>query len=485
MIRRGSLGRRKVAPQADLPPPLTWKERLLAFLRWDPLVNGLLATGIVVGFVHGWLKIRFPSPVTTFLFDLFLIAALMVVVMRAPRGDSFFPRGSVGSAIKLFLLVQAFYVLVPMGPPLIIKAAGMRGWSFAMLMFCMGYKITRDQAQVKSYYYVLIALGVLTAFYGMQQNPAEIEKMMQQDENFAARYQFTYYANTGGGRTLRVFSTFISSGAFGGTMAYVVMFAIVLFTEKTVGKTERLLLIGASLPVAYGMILSGSRSSLVTLGMGFLLIAWHRKNLVSFVVFPAVVVLVLKLASDFTSGAAMDRFSSLSSLDDVIARNTIPTRIGWEYMLENPFGGGLGRSGYSVPFFLFKMMPIETYTADGDLGRLLIEMGAVGVLFFGNILWAAGQLIYRSLTQLRGTSVDAVALASGACFLMGVGSLPSGSPFIGIPMGALTWFFLGTLQKLADEYRQNSAKPMGPRTPAPDLSAPTKPKKHFLHYHPK
>jgi hypothetical protein len=36
---------------------------------------------------------------------------------------------------------------------------------------------------------------------------------------------------------------------------------------------------------------------------------------------------------------------------------------------------------------------------------------------------------------------------------MAIISIPSGSPFLGIPMGALVWFFVGTLQKLTDEYR--------------------------------
>jgi hypothetical protein len=40
--------------------------------------------------------------------------------------------------------------------------------------------------------------------------------------------------------------------------------------------------------------------------------------------------------------------------------------------------------------------------------------------------------------------------------VMAVISIPSGSPFLGIPMGALVWFFVGTLQKLADEHRRGT-----------------------------
>jgi hypothetical protein len=267
-------------------------------------------------------------------------------------------------------------------------------------------------------------------------------------------------------------------------MAYVAIFCVVLFTEGKGSKIERWTMAAAVLPLSYGMILSGARSSIVTMGFGFAVIAWHRRNIVSFVVFPLCLILALKFGTELTGGAAMDRFSSLLKFEEIYYRNSIPTRIGWEYMLDNPLGGGLGKSGYSVPFFLFGRTGYsDFYTSDGDLGRLMIEMGFVGVFFFGKIMWAAWKTIFDTLNRLRGSPVASLGLASAACFAMSFSSFPSGSPFLSIPMGALTWFFLGTLQKVDELYALETKGT--PEVLAEDSDLPQPPPKRFLYYRPK
>jgi hypothetical protein len=81
------------------------------------------------------------------------------------------------------------------------------------------------------------------------------------------------------------------------------------------------------------------------------------------------------------------------------------------------------------------------------------------------------------LNELRETEISSVALASGACVVMAAISVPSGSPFLGIPMGAMTWFFIGTLQKLLDEYRKGTLVTAQPG-PVPEVE---KMEKRFRH----
>jgi len=456
---------------------LSLKERVLALVQSNPFINSVVALAITVGFFHGWLKIRFPSPATTFLFDALLSLALALTWFQQERRDSFIPPGPVGKALKVFYAVCCLYLLLPMGVPKIISLAAMRGWCFATLMFSLGYQLTKSINQVKSYFYVLLTLGLITAAYGLQQTPKEVEEEMEVNALFAERYQNTYYS-TSKGRQLRIFSTFVSSGAFAGTMAYVAIFALALATDKETNKRERIILFLITFPLTYAMLKSGARSALISFGVGFAVIAWYRRNIINLIVLPVAVALVIKLVAAATGGSAAERFQSILKFDEVFGRISIPTKVGWAYMSEGHWlGGGIGRSGHSVPMFLATRVDFRDYeSADGDLGRLMIEMGVVGLLAFGALMYQCLKLVYRSLEDLRSTPVSTVGLASGGCVVMAVISIPSGSPFLGIPMGALVWFFVGTLQKLTDEYRQGRLS--GPEQDAP--VEPAKPKR-FLH----
>lgn len=474
---------RKGARRADAEvDTLSIKEKLQALLQSDPFINAVVALAITVGFIHGWLKIRFPYAVTTFAFDALLGLALALVYFQHKKKGDFLPSGPVGNAMKVFYSVCAVYLILPMGVPLIIGLAAARGWCFATLMFALGYNLTKSVNQVKGYFYVLIFIGLGTAFYGLQQTPQEVEEEMRENEMFAERYKFTYYANEKGVRQLRIFSTFVSSGAFGGTMAYVSIFALALATDSRTNKKERILLFLVTFPLAYAMLKSGARSSLVTFGVGFALLAWYRRNFTNLIVLPVAVALIIKLVAINTGGSAGERFSSLLKVQEVLSRIIIPTQAGWDYMSDgNWFGGGIGRSSHSVPLFLSQRVQFRGYVlADGDLGRLMIEMGFIGMLAFGYLMFCCLRMVYASLEKLRNTEVFSIALASGACVVMAAISIPSGSPFLGIPMGALTWFFVGTMQKLGDEYQKGGLKKV--EASKPELpTAPAKPAKRFAY----
>jgi hypothetical protein len=459
--------------------PLSVPGKLLAILRSDPLVNGTLAVGITVGFFHGWLKLEYNTPATVFLFDALLLIALGLAYLRLKKHENLIPSGPIGRALKAFYVLCAVILLVPGTPPLIIGIAAARGWIFASLMYCLGYHLTKSLPQARGYFYVLILLGLITSIYGLRQTPEEIQQRMLEDPEFEERYRFTYYAGKEGKLELRIFSTFISSGAFGGTMAYVAIFAIVLLSDPRTSRTERLLLAMVLAPIAYALVRSGARSALMSLIFGFLVIAWHRRNFFNWVLVPAVIVAVLKLAAVATGGSAADRFATLLKFDEIYYRNSIPTQIGWEYMMDGHLlGGGVGRSGHSVPGFLSAKLGYSDYkSADGDLGRLMIDMGVLGLVFFGRLLYVVLREALRALKKLQGTPVSTVALASAACIVMAVAALPSGSPFLGIPMGAMVWFFLGTLMKLHDGHLAGQFQPQAEAAGKPGGT----PSKHFLH----
>ena len=310
------------------PVKLSLREKLLAILKSDRAVNGVMLLAIVVGFLHGWLKITFPTPATTFFFDALLSLALLMVYSKHRGRGPFFPRTRVGKALFSFYALCVAYMFIPGGPPLLVAVAALRGWCFASLMYALGYHLTTNVSQIKGYFYVLTFLGVMTAVYGIRQSPEAIQKRFQEDAYFAERYKGIYYATSSGKLELRRFSTFVSSGVFGSVMAFVSVFAIVLITDPHESKTERILLVSSLLPMCYALVLSGARSALIMLMAGFATIAWYRRKFQTFLLLPAVLVLALNYAIGKTGGHAGERYETLLDRETVVMRMAIPTIIG-------------------------------------------------------------------------------------------------------------------------------------------------------------
>jgi hypothetical protein len=94
---------------------------------------------------------------------------------------------------------------------------------------------------------------------------------------------------------------------------------------------------------------------------------------------------------------------------------------------------------------------------DGDLGRLGVDTGVFGLVVFFWLLIAGAMDAFRNMKELRDTPLAIVGVPAGAMFMIAVGIMPTGSPFLAIPNGALLWFFLGALDRLTQEYRRLEA----------------------------
>ena len=124
-------------------------------------------------------------------------------------------------------------------------------------------------------------------------------------------------------------------------------------------------------------------------------------------------------------------------------------------MATLPFGGGLGRSGHGIPGVLTHLLQeFDWRPVDGDLGRLGVDMGIIGIVVFSWLLIAGVMDAFRNMKELRDTPLAIVGVPAGAMFMIAVGIMPTGSPFLAIPNGALLWFFLGALDRLTLEYRR-------------------------------
>ncbi len=456
--------------------------RFVSLFAHNHLGNLLFVTMLLIGFFHGWMKLRYRGMLTTFAFDIPLLLSLSVTLAQVPRMEAWIPAGRMGSALKAFLVLAVFYMVLPFGVPWVAIFSAFRGWCFIPLTFLLGYHLVRSVRQVEVYFWIIILLGAVTGIYGAMQTPEEIRRRMAEDAEFAAKFFNTFYANSKGEARLRAFSTFVSAAAFGGTMAYTVMFAVSRFSVAGNSWKERIILLACAAPMAYGIILSGSRTSMVMMAMGLILTAWYRRNILQYILAPAVAFIAFKVGSIYTGGDSLNRFSTLINPDEIYGRLYIVIYPMMSALVDAPFGGGLGMSGHGVPYALINQLGGFRFRGvDGDIGRLGVDMGIIGIGVFLWLLIAGALDAYRNMKELRDTPLTIVGVPAGAMFIIAVIILPTGSPFLAIPGGALLWFFLGALERLTVEYRKREAiTPETVRTDAMFISFIQPPKTRLL-----
>lgn len=424
--------------------------RLGAILAQDSFVNLVVLVALGIGFFHGWLKLRFRSPATTFAYDLALILALVVVFLRVGSVRRFFPEGPTTKALLAFhgmCLAYLPWAMLPGMPPVLVALSTLRGWIFASLLYGLGFQITRGRSQLHGYYLVIVLFALLTAVYGAMQSDAEVLQMMKEDPYFAQRYRGQGYVDDEGGFHVRRFSTFISSGAFGATMATALLIGSALFLAPRASRVERALLAAAMLPIGYGMILSGSRSAAITAVAGCLTLLAIRRKFALGAVLLGVISAAAALAAWSTGGGVVDRLATVN-VANVFYRFWWPTSLGLDFMAAHPLGGGLGKTGFAPSFILDPAEYSDYLAPDGDLGRLMVEFGVFGLFFFGRLSWHAARQMASAVRETRTTESGPLVLAAAVNLWISIAFVGVGSPFVGIPMGVLVWFFVGAAERL-------------------------------------
>ena len=417
-----------------------------AWFDSNRLLICLVAMGVLVGFIHGWLKITIRSSATTFAFDLFFIWAFFSIVMKQGWKNLLGGTKEVSGPLKAFLVMCVFYALAPWGPSPLISLASLRGWCFAPLMFVVGYVLFLRPIHFRCLAVLVIALCIFTGAYGLTQSYDEVLEIMKSDPWFAARYKGTFYYAEGADLQLRIFSTFVSSGGFGGAIAFgnVLLFGLFLKNEKVQAKKIALVVVYGFL--AYVVFRTGSRTSLISMALGTMIVAMSRRGVGILLPLIIVVGLALGVAASKTEGLTTKRFVEGLGVDEVLFRNTFPLMGGLDRLRENPVGSGLGRSTHGVPFFLMNRLGNETYyQIDGDIGRLMVDMGIPGVVCFAWLLKSVIAFSYRIARETNEREVGDLAAVVLGLLVVAAISLPSGSPFLGVPNGVLTWLSVGAL----------------------------------------
>lgn len=430
-----------------------WFSQLRHIFAHDKLVNSLMILTIIVGFFQGWLKYKLRAGWVTFAFDIPLTFAWLVCVASVRRGRRLFPDCNMSRVIMALTALGALYVVLPFGVPWLIAVASFRAWCFIPLIFLIGYHITRSVRQMEAYLWLLTILGMAVSIYGTFQSTEEVTEMMKNDPDMTFRLQNQFYADSQGRSVFRRFSTFVSSAAFGSTMAFCVTFAVSRLVHPGCSALERIVLTMASVIMSYGVILSGARSALSGLMVGLAFAIWYRRGSILATITPFVIVICLAAGIAWQGTSAMERFTTLFDLDVVLNRLRIVFEPAWESLSKYPLGDGLGRSGHGVPVIFYGMhRDFEFRGIDGDTGRMAVDMGFPGLIIFVALAVVGLTDSFTWMRKLRGSPLGLVGLPAGAMFILAALQLSYGSPFLGIPGGMLLWFFLGSMRRLVEDY---------------------------------
>lgn len=429
---------------------------LRELLSFNFLGTALFIAAIAIGFVQGWLKFTRPSLLVHLSYDLLLIGAIIATVISLPKGTSLFPKSFVASALYFQIAVCFVYLFISFEIPYLISIASFRGWCLAPMGFVLGYHLTRSVRQVEVFILLLIALGTATAIYGaFFQSAAEIEAMIAANPSLQQHLMGIYYA-TETGSSFRTFSTFVTPAAFGGTLAYCIIFAFSRMTVPNCPFWERIPLLFASAIMMYGVVLSGARTALLIAVSGLLVTAWYRRSFVKFALIPGGLLFISVIVGNIFREGTSGRFQSLLNLNEIWGRFFIVYRPAMTSLSESFMGGGLGRSGHGVPTFLEQLArTVELRAVDGDLGRIIVDFGIIGLFLFFYIVIAGVKDSMEWMKELRDTPPGVIALPCTAMFALTLIMWPTGSPFLAVPSGVLVWFFMGSARRILDEYQQH------------------------------
>jgi hypothetical protein len=422
------------------------------FKRDTAIHLGIMAS-ITVATFQGYLKDRIAGPLPYVLSELFFIGAFIVwfatiAIRHVPiRGP-----GIVPAAVLTAVFVPVLYLIHP-GAPLAVEIAGLRAWAEFPVACLIALTVIRNPGQVRAYVGLILALGVVTALFGIWQYQAGPEDVLGISDLARDRHGATvFYVIPGLGlQDFRAFSTFTFPAPFAGFMVFGILLAGGIALSGFRSRRRRILAT-LLIPLYFaGVTVSGTRASFIVLLLGLLVLGYYRGlGLRMFALLP-VLLLAVYGGALLTAGRVFARFQSILLQEGLLWRYVYsPVAIAVNTLGEFPFGMGLGRSGVGVPYTIFRSYPQGYFRgSDGDIGRAAVEMGVFGVILLVVIVVALLPHAARAMRHLVGSHAEDVALGSGALIISTGVLLLIGSPLSSVPHATIWWFLLGALLKLS------------------------------------
>ncbi|MFM7817100.1 MAG: hypothetical protein ACKPGI_09040, partial [Verrucomicrobiota bacterium] len=195
-------------------------------IKVSPVGNLCIVSALIIGFYHGWLKRTYPGALAVFAYDIPLAIGLALAIKSISAQKYLFSKSRTFIALRFVLFICVIYTIIPTEIPWIIRLASLRGWIFIPLMFVFGYHTIGAPKQLSLFSALILVLCISVSIYGALQDPADYINLQSEDVGLMKTVYGSTYAKEGGESGFRVFSSFVSPGAFSATMAFGIIIGV-------------------------------------------------------------------------------------------------------------------------------------------------------------------------------------------------------------------------------------------------------------------
>jgi hypothetical protein len=347
-------------------------------------VGAGMSAMLVVGYVYGILRARFPDGFSHFTFDAAVLGLYLghfsrVRGFRPPKAPELYQW--VAALIAWPVLIFGLSIFYPQH--VLIQLVGLRAAVWFLPFLLLGAWARLDDLRLMAQ--ALAVLNLLALLVAMVEYFLGLEVVFPRN----AVTEFMYRSNDVAGYTAhRIPATFISAHAYGGMMAQSIPWLVGRWADAHEGYMEKALMVAALLAAAIGVFLCASRIPVVLLVSMGLIVAYRFRTRLGYLL-PALLIGVV-VAYLVRGNERLQRFASLQDADLVAGRIQGSANLSViELLLSYPMGAGLGSAfGTSIPSFLQHLMTKEPIGAENEYARIGLELSLVGVvLWIGFIVW--------------------------------------------------------------------------------------------------
>ncbi len=405
---------------------------------------------LTVGFLLGPIKLLGTSWFGYLSADgLALLVLLVVFAERVARKKPLF----VATPLSVpLLLLAALCVLELANPdaPFIRSVMGLRSWVLYLGFYFVGLYTLRSVKQLEHLYGVLLALGFLTAVYGVYQWQAGPQSFANWSDEYGRYAGFTWSA--GSGVVFRAFSTFVLPNTFGANMALLMLLAFSVVACPSTRARWRCVAAAVFVVMGAGIGVSGSRGPVAqlllaaTVGIAFTAGVGGRVRAGLLAV--AMTAVAAVVVGSLVGPVIGERFSTVFDPQTYFWKWFGPLTNGIRIAQEHPFGMGLGYTA-GIPRFISDpaIRELPTANVDSGYGSAAAELGFIGLALFTYFAVKVGVESLRAWKSLPTSRLRYLLLGPalfGATYpILSVVAQPQAT----LPSSIYSWLLIGILMK--------------------------------------
>jgi len=417
---------------------------LFASLRPNLTMFFILALSLFTGVVKVFLGVR-ESP-------LILDAALIMVAFILIINHHILHYRSIGlprlsKPILLILIISLLQMFNPNIPDMQIALEGFRQSAFYMIAFFIPYYLIREKRHIYWIMVMIVISSVVIGIYGIRQHYFPFQAELDWANTMR---EHTFWGVSETERTLRVFSTFNSLGAYWIFMPLAIVTNLALFFIAGKNVLKRLILVSLTIIVIstlFGLGRAAWISSVIGI-MGLSLFLDKRERtkvlIVSTVILFGGVLFTKIIPGTELIGMRVKTLVNPQEDYNIMFRFAI-MKDAIEWILENPFGRGVGMTSSGI---------ITRYGTPNIAGHnqfldVAIELGVLSMFVYIYIVVIA---IWIGIKTARESSDNFIRITAAwlLSYNLAFHAIGMQGQVFGFPQSLYYWFLLGLLVNLRD-----------------------------------